>query len=59
MVMMQCVSILFLHIQENGLKKSWKIIIDVNTQVLSDEEAEDECLTFARKYLERKLGVNC
>lgn len=57
--MMQCVSILFLHIQENGLKKSWKIIIDVNTQVLSDEEAEDECLTFARKYLERKLGVNC
>lgn len=58
-MMMQCVSILFLHIQENGLKKSWKIIIDVNTQVLSDEEAEDECLTFARKYLERKLGVNC
>ena len=33
--------------------------IDVNTRVLSDEEAEDECLTFARKYLERKLGVNC
>ena len=57
--MMQCVSILFLRIQENGLKKSWKIIIDVNTQVLPDEEAEDECLTFARKYLERKLGVNC
>ena len=28
--------------------------IDVNTRVLSDEEAEDECLTFARKYLEKK-----
>ena len=33
--------------------------IDVNTRVLPDEEAKDECLTFARKYLERKLGVNC